>query len=209
MPKVLESVRREDGTGGSAASPGEPIPSKGRALELVAARGKEVIGVKHLLRGGRAWVGDAADALARVAMADFGGEPVAVGEVSGSRHLINVPPRARIRIDQPDNVTRIAIGPQRIALAEGERAVVVLGSVQIRAQVVAIETFARTVGVSSTATRWIVGVGAVYMAALALCAVLAPRDRLEQPDPASATVVVETSEAQLPDPVPAPALEGR
>src|SRR5262249_56378770 len=45
------------------------------ALELVAMRGKDVVGVRHLHEGGSAWVGNAAETMARVPMREFGGHP--------------------------------------------------------------------------------------------------------------------------------------
>jgi hypothetical protein len=52
--------------------------------------------------------------------------------------------------------------------------VLVLGPVQIRAQIVPIEIVSR---LGASGLRWIGLVGALYLTALAVCAALAPRDR--------------------------------
>jgi hypothetical protein len=163
-----------------AESPAERVPSGPRkvraqkALELVALKGRDVIGVRHLLEGGVAWVGQVADALARVPMSEFGGQPRIAGEVRGGSFLLHVPPRARARLHGADGLARIVAGPQKICLGEGDRAVLVLGPVQIRAQISTIEVVASGIGAVSGAAGWIAFVGAVYVAALALCAAFAP-----------------------------------
>ena len=59
-------------------------------------------------------------------------------------------------------------------LGEGDRTVVIVGGVQLRAQVVSIETFARALTAGAGSARWLVVIGALYVAALAICAALAP-----------------------------------
>src|SRR5512132_228941 len=54
------------------------------ALELVAMRGRDVIGVRHLLEGGRAFLGSGPEAIARMPTKDLGGGSVVVGEVTAS-----------------------------------------------------------------------------------------------------------------------------
>ena len=83
--------------------------------------------------GGTAWVGNVAETMARVSMREFGGQPLIVGEVRSGTYAVHVPPRARARIHGADGIPRLVVGPHRVELLEGERAVVVLGAVQIRA----------------------------------------------------------------------------
>lgn len=150
------------------------------ALELVALRGKDVIGVRHLRPGGAAWVGNVADSLARVPARDLGGQPLVVGEVRGGAYTLHVPPRARARYHGADGIPRLVMGPHRIDLKEGERAVVVLGAVQIRAQVVPFE--APPGGLSLRAVAAWAAVAALASAALiAISTALAeaPRPRLD------------------------------
>lgn len=141
------------------------------ALELVAVRGKDVVGVRHLHEGGTAWVGPIADTMARLSMRDFGGHPLIVGEVRSGTYAVQVPPRARARVHRRDGVPRLLMGPQRIELQEGERAVMVLGAVQIRAQVVPFEVPTPRFKVTRAAA-WLVLLGLVYAAALAIAALL-------------------------------------
>jgi hypothetical protein len=119
--------------GQPAAEPGEgPRTRKPRvhlALELVAMRGKDVVGVRHLQEGGAAWVGNVTDALARVSLRELGGQPFIVGDVRSGAYAVEVPPRARARVHRADGVPRLLVGPAHVELLEGERAVVVLGAV--------------------------------------------------------------------------------
>lgn len=149
-------------------------PRTRKVLELVAMRGKEVVGVRHLLEGGTAWVGNANDAIARLSMKEFGGHPLIVGEVTSKEFAIYVPPRARARLHGDDGVPRILVGPDKITLKEGERAVLVLGPIQIRAQIVSVDMFSNALPMPAGAAGWIAFVAAVYIAALAICAALTP-----------------------------------
>jgi hypothetical protein len=150
------------------------------ALELVAMRGKDVVAVRHLLDGGKAWIGTSTESLVRVSMKDFGGEPAMLGEVDQGTYALHVPPRARARVHGADGIPRLLVGPQRVELREGERAVVVLGQVQIRAQVAAYEV-SSGFGLAGGVGVWVIVLSAVYAAALAISAALAsaPPPRLD------------------------------
>lgn len=174
MAKVSEDQVSTDGARVSQTELRSRATATRRALEVVAVRGKDVIGVRHLLGGGKAWIGNADESLARIAMGPFGGSAMIVAEVEGAEQVVNVPPKARARIHPREGLASITVGPQRVVLGEGDRIVVVLGGVQLRVQGVAIETFARGLGGTSAATRWLIVVGAIYVAALAICAALAP-----------------------------------
>jgi hypothetical protein len=145
------------------------------ALELVAMRGKDVIGVRHLIDGGTAWVGNVTEAIARISMREYGGQPFLVGRADGATFTISVPPRARGRIHGSDGIPRLVMGPHTGRLTEGERAVLVIGPVQIRAQVVPFETasggFRMTVGVAG----WLAVLAALYVGALGLSTSLSAR----------------------------------
>jgi hypothetical protein len=143
------------------------------ALELVSMRGKDVLGVRHVQEGGTAWVGNVADTMARVSMREYGGQPLIIGEARAGTYAVQVPPRARARVHGADGVPRLVVGPHRIELREGERAVVVLGALQIRAQVVPFEVPAPRLKVTAGAAAWLAVLGAVYAAAIALTAVMA------------------------------------
>lgn len=142
-----------------------------RALELVAVRGKDVVGVRHLVDGGRATMGAGADAIVRLADTDA---PFTVATVRGDDFVLRVPAKARARVHGADGIPRLVAGPADVRLAEGERAVLYVGEHQLRARVAQIETLARGVAASAKAIRWIAIVGAVYVAALGLCATLVP-----------------------------------
>lgn len=145
------------------------------ALELVAVRGTDVIGVRHLLEGGQAWVGQSPDSIARVSMGEWGGRATVVAEAVGGRFVLHVPPRARARMHGRDGLGRLAIGPMDIEVEEGDRTVVVMGQVQIRARIVPVEMSAPLSSrVPGEAKRWIAVMGALYITALALCAMIAP-----------------------------------
>jgi hypothetical protein len=143
------------------------------ALELVAVRGKDVVGVRHLHEGGTAWVGNVAETMARVSMRELGGQPLMVGEARAGTYAVHVPPRARARIHGADGIPRLVVGPYRIELLEGERAVVVLGGVQIRAQVVPFEVPAPRFKVTAAAAACVAVLGLVYAAAIAVTAAIA------------------------------------
>jgi hypothetical protein len=154
-----------------------------RALELVAMRGKDVVGVRHV-RDGAAWVGNVADALARIPareMREMGGQPLMVGEARAGAFVLHVPPRARARHHRDNGIPRLMMGPSRIELRDGERAVLVLGSMQIRAQVVPFETASGSSNLRSTLGLWLVVIGVIYAAGLAVSAAFAPPppDRVE------------------------------
>src|SRR5262249_30027726 len=148
-----------------------------RALELVAVRGKDVIGVRHVRDGGTAWIGNVADTLARIPareLRELGGEPMIVGEAKAGTFALHVPPRARARHHRADGIPRLMMGPQRIELREGERAVLVLGAVQIRAQVVPFEAAPGASSLRATLGLWLAAIAVLYAATLALSAVFAP-----------------------------------
>jgi hypothetical protein len=140
------------------------------ALELVAMRGKDVVGVRHLQEGGSAWIGNTAETMARVSMREYGGDPLLLGEVRSGTYAVQVPPRARARVHGGDGVPRLVVGPHRAELLPGERVVVVLGAVQIRAQVVPFEVPAPRFKVTGGVAAWLAVLGAVYAAAIALTA---------------------------------------
>ena len=145
------------------------------ALELVALRGRDVIGVRHLLEGARACLGTGPSAFVRTSVGVPPGEEVVIAEVEANAFVVHVPARARARCHLSGGLGRICVGPQRIVLERGDRTVVVLpGGIQVRAQQVPIETFARGKDGGRGSARWLAVAGAVYVAALVLCAVLAP-----------------------------------
>lgn len=166
-------------TGGIVAAKragAESAESGPLALELVAMRGKDVVGVRHLVDGGRAWVGPVADALARVPARDLGGHPYLVGEVRGDCFALSIPPRARARLHGTDGIPRLMIGPHRIDLQRGERAVLVLGAVQIRAQLVPFAAVGSpALKVAGAVMAWLGVIGLVYAAGMALASLLAER----------------------------------
>lgn len=153
--------------------PGDPARQR-KALELIATRGREVIGVRHLVQGGTARIGDVREALARVPMNEVGGRALVVGEVTQDEHLLHVPPRARARMHARGAIPRLLVGPQKIALAPGDRAVLVLGQIQVRARIVDIEALSGGPRRGAGIAGWIVFVAAIYLAALTVCAVVAP-----------------------------------
>lgn len=146
-----------------------------RALEIVATRGREVIGVRHLLEGGACWVGPAQSSIANVPMTDFGGGASMVAEVVDGQCKVHVPPRARARAHGKDGLGRLLMGPVDLDISEGDRAVVVLGAVQIRARVINIETSGKADPYSRwDALKWVLGVAGLYFLVLGICALVAP-----------------------------------
>ena len=151
-----------------------------QALELVALRGRDVIGVRHILDG-QAHVGTDPASIARVVKGDV------VAEVTGDRYALKVPAGARARVHQADGLARLLTGPTEVCLGERDRAVLVLGAIQIRAQIVPVEIVSKA-GVFSPRwaraassdvpglARWIGLVGALYAVALVICVLLAPRE---------------------------------
>jgi hypothetical protein len=148
--------------------------SRKRALELVAMRGREVIGVRHLIEGGTAWVGDVREALARIPMKALGGQPLVVGAVTRDEYALYVPPRARARMHCVSGVPRLLVGPDKLSLVPGDRVVLVLGQVQIRARIVDVEALAERPQPSGWIAGWVALVVTIYLGALAVCAALAP-----------------------------------
>lgn len=178
MPKRL-------GVPGEARAAGAAAPSvRTCALELVALRGRDVVGVRHVVAGERAWVGDVGESLLRLPARDLEGGPFVVGEVAGDRFVLHVPPRARARASGADGLGRLFVGPARVPLGPGDRAVLVLGRVQIRARVVPLSALGRRATSSWVATvaRTLAAVLVVYALVLAASALVAP------PLPARATL---------------------
>ncbi|TKC94131.1 hypothetical protein E8A74_48740 [Polyangium fumosum] len=146
-----------------------------KALELVALRGTEVLGVRHVLDGGVCWIGQAPESIARIPMTEYGGHPVAVAEVKEGQFVLHVPPHARGRTHGKDGLGRLVTGPVSFEVDEGDRAVIVLGPVQIRARLVAIEASGKErVRIPNETRRLLTVMGALYVTALALCAAIAP-----------------------------------
>jgi hypothetical protein len=174
MAKNLGGASRTDGHRSGASRDTTASSGAYRALELVAMRGAEVLGVRHVLEGGKCWVGCGEDSIARIPMGDYGGQPALVAEVSAEQFVLHVPPRARGRT-HADGIGRLVTGPVSIEVKEGDRAVVVLGAVQIRARVVPVEARAAPPArVSTEVRKWLTVMGALYVAALATTAIVAP-----------------------------------
>lgn len=150
-------------------------PGTKRALELVAMRGRDVIGVRHLLEGARATIGRGPDAFARISIGEAG-DDVTIAEVERDEQFVLwVPPRARVRTHLASGLGRLGTGPERLVLTEGDRSVLVLpGGIHVRAQIVPIETFGRSLGATRHPARWLAVAASLYLAALVLCATLAP-----------------------------------
>ena len=137
-------------------------------------RGRDVIGVRHLLDGARATVGRGPDAFARISIGDAG-QDVTIAEVDRGEFSLLVPPRARVRSHLASGLGQLGIGPQRLVLAEGDRSVLVFpGGIHVRAQIVPIETFSRSLGATRHPARWLAVAASLYVAALIVCATLAP-----------------------------------
>jgi len=154
-----------------------------KALELVATRGREVVGVRKLVQGGKAWVGDLYEALARPPMRAFGGQPLIIGAVTRDEYALYIPPGGRARMHGNDGVPRLITGPYKLALAPGERAVLVLGPIQIRAQVIDVEVAAPLLSpaIAGSGTRspvrlvgWAALTAAAYATAMAVCSAFSP-----------------------------------
>jgi hypothetical protein len=160
-----------------AASAARPRSTR-RALELVAMRGGDVIGVRHVLDGARAMLGQGSEALAPVGVDAAGATSFTVGEVNGDEFVVHVPDRARVRSGVPSGLARLGTGPTTLVLAVDQRAVVVLRSgIQIRARIVEVDIRPGSQPKRSPSVRWLVAVGALYVGALALCAVMVPDHR--------------------------------
>jgi hypothetical protein len=138
----------------------------------VALRGKDVVGVRHLHEGGTAWIGEGPESIARVSLREHGGHPFIVGDVRAGTFAVHVPPRARARFHGRDGIPRLLVGPHRIELDHGERAVLVMGGVQIRAQVVPFEVPAPRFRVTGGAAVWMAALGVLYAAAVMITAAL-------------------------------------
>ncbi len=166
-----------------------------RALELVATRGADVLGVRHVLDGGECWVGPAHSSIAKISMAEFGGAAAIVANVNEGRCTLHVPPRARARTHGKDGLGRLLMGPIDLDVTEDDRTVLVLGSVQIRARVVKIETAATVEPYRRReAMRWLIATGGLYVTALAICAMVAPGKPLKLQSGAMQRAVAVTFE---------------
>ncbi|HRI69080.1 MAG TPA: hypothetical protein PK156_32845 [Polyangium sp.] len=146
-----------------------------RALEVVATRGRDVISVRHLLDGGTCWVGPAQSSIANVSMREFGGQAAQLAEVVDGRCVVHVPPLARARTQDASGLWRLLVGPVDVAVAEGERAVVVLGSVQIRTRVIHIERAGSAkYPRQREALRWLLSMAALYFMVFGIFALVVP-----------------------------------
>ncbi|MDI1445648.1 hypothetical protein [Polyangium sp. 6x1] len=175
MAKEPFFASRTEGAKTSTGRDVEAAEGAHKALELVALRGTEVLGVRHVLEGGSCWIGQAPESIARIPMAEYGGQAAVVAEVKEGQFVVHVPPRARGRTHGKDGLGRLVTGPVSLEVEEGDRAVIVLGPVQIRARLVAIEASGKErVRIPSETRRLLTVMGALYVTALALCAAIAP-----------------------------------
>jgi hypothetical protein len=175
MAKNLRSASWTDGQRGGASRGSEESEGACRALELVAMRGADVLGVRHVLEGGRCWVGPSEESIVRIPMGDYGGQAALVAEVVAGQCLLHVPPRARGRTHGKDGLGRLVMGPVSLEVKEGDHAVLVLGAVQIRARVVPVEArIAPATRMTVEVRRWLTVMAALYVTALAATAMLAP-----------------------------------
>jgi hypothetical protein len=151
-----------------------------RALEIVATRGHDVIGVRHLLEGGECWVGSAQSSIASVSMRAYGGHAMVIARVADGQCNVHVPPFARARTHSADGLGRLLTGPVDVPISEGDRAVIVLGPVHIRARIIRIqlagkvETYRR-----QDALKWLLVAATLYFSVFGICALVVP----EKPRP--------------------------
>lgn len=175
MRKQGGDASRSPARRGSSSCDKAPPAGSVRALEIVATRGRDVIGVRHLLDGGTCWVGAAQSSIANISMREFGGHPLLLAEVVGGTCVVHIPPCARARMHGADGLWRLFMGPVDVILADGERAVVVLGPVQIRARVMHIERAgSANVHRRRDALKWLLAMAALYFLALGIFALVAP-----------------------------------
>jgi len=155
------------------------------ALEIVATRGNDVIGVRHLLEGGVCWVGSAQSSIANVSMRDFGGRAAIIGRVTDGSCTVHVPPHARARTHGADGLGRLLMGPVDLAVCEGDRAVIVLGAIQIRARVIHIEQAGKVeTDRRRDALKWLLVASAIYFTVFGICAAVIP-DKPRRLEPGS------------------------
>jgi hypothetical protein len=170
MPKLGEERR---GARGRALAP--RTASKACALELVALRGRDVVGVRHVQGGERAWIGDVAGSFVRAGVREIGAAPFVVGEVTGDRFVLHVPVRARARASGADGLGRLFFGPTRVPVAEGDRVVLLLGRVEIRARLVPVAALGgRARAIAASVARLVLAVLAVYAAVVVGAAPASP-----------------------------------
>jgi hypothetical protein len=175
MRKQVGGASRSPGRQGKVSCDKASRLASTRALEIVAMRGRDVIGVRHLLEGGTCWVGPAQLSIAYIPMTDFGGAALIVAEVMDGNCKLHVPPRARARTHQKDGLGRLIMGPADLDITEGDRVVVVLGAVQIRARVINIEASGKVETYRRRdALKWLLAVAAIYFLVLSVFALVAP-----------------------------------
>ena len=112
-----------------------------QALELVVFRGQDVIAIRHLRDGSSVWLGQVENSIAKISMADFGGQEMLLAETSDHQFLLNIPPHARARSHGNDGLGRLIMGPKQFSLQAGDKVVIILGTIQIQVQIVPIFHF--------------------------------------------------------------------
>lgn len=174
MRKQVDGASRSPARRGNVSCEKSTRNGSVRALEIVVIRGRDVISVRHLLEGSDCWVGPAQSSIINVPMIDYGGRPSMIAEVLDGCCKVHVPPRARARTHDRDGLDHLLMGPVDLDINEGERAVIVLGAIQIRARVVQIET-ARKVETFQRrdAWKWMFFAATLYVLVLGVCALLA------------------------------------
>jgi hypothetical protein len=183
------SAARSSGISGDRALRRDSV----RALEIVATRGHDVVGVRHLLEGGVCWVGSAQNSIANISMRDFGGHAAIVGRFVDGSCTVHVPPFARARTHGVDGLGRLLMGPTEVAVGEGDRAVVVLGAIQIRARIIHIEQAGKVETYRHRdALKWLLVASAVYFGVFGICAVFIP-DKPRRLEPGSLQRAIATS----------------
>ena len=157
-------------------SQGQPRRTQAAApltLELVALRGGEVVGVRHLGSGAKAWLGADRGALLSSPVEPGRPEVSLLGEVSGEGHFLYLPPTSRARAQQADGLGRLFRGPARVRLVEGDRIVVLVGArLQVRARLVPLELLGgRPSSLRPTLPTlvWVGAVAAIYASLVGLC----------------------------------------
>jgi len=175
MAKESFRASRAEGSLGIGEDDARAAEQAPWALEIVAVSGAEVLGVRHVLDGGVCWVGQHPESVARIPMGDYGGRPALLAEVEDGRFYLHVPPNARGRMHGADGIGRLSMGPTSLEIGEGDRAVLLMGPVQIRARLVVVTASGGPeVRIPSEARRWLAVMAALYVMALALCAIVSP-----------------------------------
>lgn len=138
-PKLARSSHAPAGECLAHADGASSARTSHRALEIAVRRGKDLLAVRHLHHRGRVRLGQSSDSIIPAVLPDSCGSTAVIATADGGRFVFRVPRGTRARVHLANGLARLVRGPEAIELADGDRAVLLCGSLEVRASIVSFE----------------------------------------------------------------------